>query len=154
MSKKQTEGFKSDVLTMGSISLKQLGVGQLEPRTNSTGSVGFNYSGKVNLDVAGESKAFQVSLNVTLAHSKPDDPKRLKDEDIQKFLSLEPQSLKSLKIDQMAATARIFSSGKVGFYANGKCVVSGLALQLGCSVTAIGSDTWDDERPADRPTTD
>lgn len=154
MSKKQTEGFKSDVLTMGSISLKQLGVGAMEPRTNSTGSVGFNHNGKVTLDVAGEPKTFQVSLNVTLAHSKPDDPKRLKDEDIQKFLALEPQTLKSLKIDQTVATARIFASGKCGFYANGKATVAGLALQLSCSVVAIGSDTWDDDRPAERPTTD
>jgi hypothetical protein len=150
MSKKTTNGFKSDVLALGSVKLGALGVGIMEPRTNSTGSVGLNHSGKVSLDVAGERKMFQVSLNVTLAHSKPEDPKRIPQADIDAFLALPPQDLKSLRLDNALADAREFSSGKVGFYFNGKANVGGKPCQVGCSITAIGSDTWDDQRPAER----
>lgn len=151
MSQKTTTGYKSDVLGLGSVKLGALGVGPMEPRTNSTGSVGLNHSGKVAIDVAGERKQFQVSLNITLAHSKPEDPKRIPQADIDAFLALPPQDLKGLRLENALADARVFNSGKVGFYFNGKATLAGKPCQVGCSITAIGSDTWDDDRPAERP---
>jgi hypothetical protein len=150
--KKETEGYKSDVLGQGSVSLKDLAIGPMSPREFSTGSVGLNHSGKVGLKCGPERYQFQVSLNITLAHSKPGDPKRVSQEDIDAFLALPPQSLKDLGLENAIADARTFSSGKVGFYANTKAVVGGNICQVGCSITAIGSDgdKWVDERPAEK----
>ncbi len=74
-------------------------------------------------------------------------------ETIDAFLALPPQNLKDLGLEHQVADARIFNSGKVGFYLNGKAVVGGNLCQVGCSITAIGSDgeLWVDERPAERP---
>ncbi len=154
IAKKETEGYRSDVLNRGSVDLSELGIGSALPvRSFSTGSVGLNHSGKVSLKCGPERYQFQVSLNITLAHSKPGDAKRLSQDVIDAFLALPPQSLKELGIAGQAADARTFSSGKVGFYLNGKCFVGGQLCQVGCSVTAIGSDgdKWADERPAERP---
>jgi hypothetical protein len=151
MSQKQTSGFKSDVLAIGSVALKTLGVGPMSPKLASSGSANLNHSGKTTIEVAGEPKQFQVSLNITLAHSKPEDPKRVPQADIDAFLALPPQTLKDLRLESASALARIFNSGKTGFYYNGKCLVDGKACQVGCSVVAVGSDTWDEVRPAERP---
>jgi len=152
MSQKQTSGFKSDVLALGTVAIKSLGIGDMRPRTSeNTGSAILNHSGKVTIEVAGERKQFQVSFNATLAHSKTGDPNRLPQTDIDAFLALPPQSLKDLRLEGALADARTFNSGKVGFYFNGKSVVDGHVCQVGCSVTAIGSDIWDNVRPAERP---
>jgi hypothetical protein len=150
--KKQTSGYKSDVLGVGAVSLKELGIGPMSPRTFSTGSVGLNHSGKASIKCGPDRHQFQVSLNITLAHSKPEDPKRVGQETIDAFLALPPQTLKDLGLESAIAEACTFSTGKVGFYANTKAMVGGNLCQVGCSVTAIGSDgdTWADERPAER----
>lgn len=153
ITKKQTTGYKSDVLNAGGISMKDLGVGALFPREFSTGSVGLNHSGKVMLKCGEAKYNFQVSLNITLAHSKDGDLKRVNDETRAAFLAGKPKVLKDLGLENAVAASRIFNSGKVGFYLNGKCLVDGQLCQVGCSITAIGSDGkgWSDERPTERP---
>lgn len=150
--KKTTSGYKSDILGMSAVTLKELGIGPMAPREFSTGSVGLNHSGKASLKCGPDRYQFQVSLNITLAHSKPEDPKRVSQATLDAFLALPPQSLKDLGLESAVAQARTFSSGKVGFYANTKAVVGGNLCQVGCSITAIGSDgaEWADERPTER----
>jgi hypothetical protein len=150
ISKKQTNGYKSDILGQVSIQLKELNVTSMPVREFSTGSVGFNHSGKATIKCGPDRYSFQVSLNVTLAHSKDGDPKRVKDEVRASFLALPPHSLADLKLNDALAEARTFNSGKVGFYFNGKALVGGHLCQVGCSITAIGSEDWADERPIER----
>jgi len=45
----------------------------VEPRTYSSGSVGFCRAGKVNLMVNGQVLRFQLALNLVLIGSKPSD---------------------------------------------------------------------------------
>lgn len=152
--KKQTAGFRSDILGQVAVTMKDLSIGLLSPREFSTGSVGLNHSGKASLKCGPDRYNFQVSLNITLAHSKDGDPKRVSDEIRAAFLASKPVTLKDLGLENALAEARTFNSGKVGFYLNGKCVVNGQLCQVGCSITAIGSDnneTWADSRPAERP---
>jgi hypothetical protein len=149
--KKQTNGFKSDVLNLVAVAMKDLGIAAMSPREFSTGSVGLNHSGKVTIEVAGERKQFQVSLNITLAHSKAGDAKRVSDATRTAFLALPPKSLKDLGLEGALVDARIFSKGSVGFYLNSKCVINGQLCQVGCSITAIGSEEWPSNRPAERP---
>ena len=153
ITKKTTTGFRSDVLNAGGVPMKDLGIGILAPREFSTGSVGLNHSGKAMVKCGEARYNCQVSLNITLAHSKDGDPKRVSDEVRAAFLAGKPMSLKDLGLENALAEARTFNSGKVGFYLNGKCVVGGHLCQVGCSITAIGSDGegWADERPAERP---
>jgi hypothetical protein len=151
--KKQTSGFRSDVLGQVAVAMNALSIGPLYPREFSTGSVGLNHSGKASLKCGPDRYNFQVSLNITLAHSKTDDPKRVSDETRSAFLASKPVTLKDLGLENALAEARTFNSGKVGFYLNSKCMVNGHLCQVGCSITAIGSDgdTWADSRPAERP---
>jgi hypothetical protein len=149
--KKQTSGFKSDVLGQVAVTLKDLQITTMSPRENSTGSVGLNHSGKTSLKCGETKYAFQVSLNITVAHSKEGDPKRISDDARAAFLASKPNTLKDLALEGALAEARIFNSGKCGFYFNGKAMVNGQLCQVGCSITAIGSETWDDERPSERP---
>lgn len=151
MATKKTEGFKSDVLNRGSVDLKDLNIGSLQPREFSTGSVGLNHSGKATVKCGPDRHNFQVSLNITVAHSKEGDPKRISDEARAAFLAGKPVTLKELGLENAAAEARTFNSGKVGFYLNTKCMVGGQMCQVGCSITAVGSEEWDAERPAERP---
>lgn len=146
--RKQT---KSDVLSVGVVALASLGIGEMRPRNFSTGSVGLNHSGKVTIKCgeAGNVNC-QVGVNITLAHSKPDDPKFVGNEVKEKFLALNPMTLKDLDLHRSYAPAKTFSSGKVGFFLNGKLTIDGMACQLGVIVTAIGSDQWDDH-PAEQP---
>jgi hypothetical protein len=149
---KQTSGFKSDVLAIGSVALKDLNVVSMRPRlSGNTGSALMNHSGKVSIEVGGELKPFQVSINITLSHSKPGDPARIPQADIDAFLAIPPQTLKMLRLEDAKADARVFNNGKVGFYFNGKNLVDGKSCQVGCSVVAVGSQAWDDQRPMERP---
>ena len=141
MATKKTIGSKQNVLDLGSFPLKHLGVGVLSPRSFSTGSVGYNHSGKVNIKCP-DPKSFQVSLNITMSHSKPGDLKQVPKEVIQNFLDSNPVTLNDLGLSEAMADARLFSSGKVGFYFNGKVNVQGRSFQIGCSITAVGSETW------------
>jgi len=152
--KRETTGYKSDILGHGDVSLASLEVGALEPREFSTGSVGLNHSGKVAIAIAGVRYNFQVSLNIVVAHSKPDDAKYIGDDRRAAFLGSAPTTLKALGLDTALALARTFNSGKVGFFLNGKTTVNGQPCQVNCSITAIGSDGdgWAAERPPERPT--
>jgi hypothetical protein len=150
LTKKQTNGFKSDVLATGAVTMKDLGIASMAPREFSTGSVGLNHSGKVTVKCGGTGYVCQVSLNITLAHSRAGDAKRVSDATRESFLALPPKSLKDLGLDGALAEARTFSTGKVGFYLNGKCVIDGQLCQVGCSITCIGSDEWPSERPTER----
>ena len=150
MSKKATTGYKSDVLNSKGISLGELGAGLLAPRTNSTGSVGFNHSGKVSIGVGEARHQFQVSLNITLAHSKPGDEKRVSDEVIAAFLARKGTFLSDLGLNSAMAEPHSFSSGKVGYSYSGKTQLDGLTFQVGANITAIGSETWAD-KPVDVP---
>jgi hypothetical protein len=149
--KKITNGFKSDVLATVAVAMKELGIVAMVPREFSTGSVGLNHSGKATVKCGTERYACQVSLNITLAHSKAGDPKRVSDAARSAFLALKPMSLKDLGLEGALAEARTFSSGKVGFYLNGKTVIDGQLCQVGCSITCIGSEEWPSDRPAERP---
>jgi len=151
MATKKTTGYKSDVLATVAVNLKDLGIGVMEPREFSTGSVGLNHNGKATIKCGAERYPFQVGLNITLAHSKPGDPKRISDEIRAAFLAGKPVTLKDLGLESALCEARVFTSGKVGFNLNAKAMVNGHLCQVGCNVTAIGSEDWDAERPAERP---
>lgn len=149
--KKITNGFKSDVLGAVAVAMKDLAIMPMSPREFSTGSVGLNHSGKASVKCGPERYNFQVSLNITLAHSKAGDAQRVSEETRAAFLAGKPLSLKDLGLEGALAEARVFNSGKVGFYLNGKCVIDGRLCQVGCSITAIGSEEWPSDRPAERP---
>jgi hypothetical protein len=143
--------FKSDILNSAPLSLSNMNIGWLTPRTMSSGSVGFNYGGKTLLTIGEETVKLQVSLNVTLCHSKPGDTKRVDQDKIDRCLALGSKSLKDFGLNNACAEARSFSSGKVGYYYGGKVMLDGLLFQVGLNVVAVGSDQLDAVRPVERP---
>lgn len=145
------KNYKRDVLGVGAVALASLNIGEMRPRAFSTGSVGLNHSGKVEIECGEAGKVkFQVGLNITLAHSKSDDPKYVGDDVREKFMALNPLTLADLHLDGNKAPAKRFSTGKVGFFLNGKLTIDGMNCQVGLIVTAIGSDQWEDH-PAGQP---
>ena len=148
MSKKQTVGYKSDVLNSKGVKLGELGTQFLAPRSFSTGSVGLNHNGKVSIGTGDARHLFQVSLNVTLAHSKDGDAKRVDEAVRNGFLALKPLTLTQMGLLDAVAEPHAFTSGKVGYYYSGKTLINGSICQVGCSITAIGSETWAD-KPVD-----
>ena len=139
---KITKGNKNDILNSNGVKLSDLNLGPMVPRLNTTGSVGFNSSGKAQLDCGGTKYNFQVSFNATVSHSKPGDPKQIKGVKIEEFLTLNAHTVDMLGLGYGVAEPKEFSSGNVGYYFNGKTTVKGLSLQVGCNIIAIGSKDW------------
>ena len=128
IAKKVTMGYKGDILGRSALPLSQVVSGTMDPREFSTGSVGFNYNGKASVKCGKESYTCSISLNVTVAHSKAEDPQRISADFRDGILALAPHTLKDLGLEGAEAEARTFTSGKVGFYCNQKTMVNGLMV--------------------------
>lgn len=72
--------------------------------------------------------------------SKPPKPRKI-DKAAPKHIKMLLSDDKGKKLGELIATAKVFTSGSVGFYANGKMInpKSGEVYQVGCSFTLVGS---------------
>jgi hypothetical protein len=139
--------YKSDILKGKVRTARQLlGNFVMVPRQFSSGKVGFNCSQAMQLLVAKEQVRFQVSVNLTAAHSEGWDQEK---KDL--VLKSAPTLVKDL-IGGLALTPREFSSGKVGYGASEAIQMlvgdESVRFQASVNVTAAHSESWDAERPA------
>ena len=152
--------YKDDV--KGSVKIRSLlgALASLEmrPRVNSTGSIGYNLSTRVAVELEGGAVLAQLGLNATVIEPKDKvtgEKLRLSDDQRAKLLAGPSATVGDLGILDRFVTAKEFKSGSVGFFFNDKATVEvdgeQHKLQIGLIVTCIGSDKWEALRPAAEP---
>jgi len=155
MSKGKQEGYRSDILSMDAINLaKVVGHTVLEPKTFSTGKVGYYGGGTTTIKCGEASYKFQIGLNLTAIETGKQD---LSDEDKAAILSSKVMTADTF-LKGRTAKPRLFNSGSVGFNLSEKITleINGATkqFQLGLNITAHGSKTedgkWQDARPVER----
>lgn len=150
--KAKQQGFKSDVLGVGTINLsKVLGSTVLEPKTFSSGKVGFYGQGAQMLKCGKEaSYKFQVGITLTAIENGK---QTLDDATKQAVLAAQPMTADAL-LKGRNGIAKEFSTGSVGFHHGDKVQLeingSVITFQLGVLLTAHGSKEWASDRPVER----
>lgn len=155
MGKRQT-GVKSDVLSMGTMTLAALLAdlggkdAELKAKTFKSGKVGFGLNGTVSLRVGGKKgpvKKFAAGVNAVAINTDPSPlPEKARLEIERMAEAGESIPLKALNLDTVQCSPREFSTRKVGFYFGDKVTVKVggelVKLQIGAPVTAWHSDSW------------
>ena len=143
---KQT-GYKSDVLAAKPVNLaKLLGAMVLEPKTFSTGKVGFYAQGAIPIKCGEASYKFQLGMNLTAIEND----KQSVDADTKAaIMAASPLPADSV-LKGRTGLPKQFSTGSVGFHHGDKVQieVNGklLTFQLGVLLTAHGSKEWEAQR--------
>ena len=149
--KAKQQGFKSDVLGTKPLNLgKVMGATILEPKTFSSGKVGFYGQGAIMVKCGEASYKFQLGLNLTAIEN---DKQALDEATKQAILASAPMVAESI-LKGRSGIAREFSTGSVGFHHGDKIQieVNGtlVTFQLGVLLTAHGSKEWATDRPTER----
>lgn len=138
--------YKSDILVGKARTARALiGNFVMAPKQFSSGKVGFSCSQAMQLLVAKEQVRFQVSANLTAAHSEGWDQEK---KDL--VLKSAPALVKDL-IGGLTLAPREFSSGKVGYGASESVQMlvgdESVRFQASVNITAAHSESWEATRP-------
>jgi len=151
--KAKQQGFKNDVLGTKPLNLgKVIGSAVLEPKTFSSGKVGFYSQGAIQIKCGETSYKFQLGLNFTAIENGK---QTLDDATKQAILAANPMVAETI-LKGRTGIAREFSTGSVGFHHGDKVQleVNGtlVTFQLGVLLTAHGSKEWPtDRKVAEQP---